>query len=203
MRVIGLTGGMGAGKSTVANMLHELGAHVIDADAVSREVVEPGMPALAAIVEAFGSGVLHEDGSMDRSAVAAIVFQHPPSLRALEAITHPAIRDAIAARLRQHAKDEVEEEGERFVVLDHPLLFETGLATGLEAVIVVTAPVELRIERLATHRGVDPDDARARIARQASDAQRASGATHTIVNDGDESELRTRVEEVWEDLRSA
>lgn len=200
MRLIGLTGGMGAGKSTVARLLTAHGAHVIDADAIAREVVESGEPALAAIAERFGDGVLRDDGSMDRAAVAAIVFDDEAALRDLEAITHPAIRTRIEERVAAHAEAERSEPEERVVVLDHPLLVETGMADALPVVVVVTAPIELRVERLAAGRGVDPEDARARMRHQIDDEQRAAVATHVVVNDGDEEQLATRVAAVWSDV---
>lgn len=199
MLVVGLTGGMGAGKSTVARLLAERGAHVIDADAIAREVVEPGTPALAAIAEAFGDDVLTEDGALDRAAMAAIVFSDRDRLEELEAITHPAIRDGIADRLDAHAAEADDDPG-RVVVLDHPLLVESGLADELQVVLVVTAPMELRVERLAAGRGIDPDDARARMQAQASDEQRTAAATHVLHNDGGEDDLRAAVDELWSEL---
>lgn len=200
MRVIGLTGGMGAGKSTVARLMEDLGAHVIDADQVAREVVEPGTPGLAAIVEEFGPSVLDDDGALDRAALASVVFADDERLAALEAITHPAIRDRIGVLLEAHAAAEADEPDERVVVLDHPLLVETGLADELDVVVVVTAPEELRVQRLVEGRGVDPDDARARMRQQADDATREAAATHVVRNDDDEATLRTRVRAVWATL---
>lgn len=200
MRVIGLTGGMGAGKSTVARLLAEHGAHVVDADAVAREVVAAGSPALAAIAAEFGDEVLHDDGTLDRAAMAAVVFADEGRLRALEAITHPAIRDRIDDLLREHARGEADEPGERVVVLDHPLLVESGLADELDVVVVVTAPEELRVERLAAGRGVDREDARARMRTQASDDRRLAAATHRVRNDGDEADLAERVAALWGEL---
>ena len=200
MRVIGLTGGMGAGKSTVARLLAEHGAHVVDADAVAREVVAAGSPALAAIAAEFGDAVLHDDGTLDRAAMATIVFADEARLRALEAITHPAIRDRIDDLLREHERAEADEPSERIVVLDHPLLVESGLADELDVVVVVTAPEELRVERLATGRGVDRGDARARMRRQASDDRRLEAATHRVRNDGDEADLAERVGALWREL---
>jgi len=200
VQVVGLTGGMGAGKSTVARLLGELGAHVVDADALAREVVEPGEPALVAIVEHFGDGVLHTDGSLDRAALAAIVFGSDDARAELEAITHPAIRERIAAVLAEHGRAEQAEPRQRVVVLDHPLLVETGLAASLEQVVVVTAPVDLRVQRLAEGRGIDPDDARSRIATQASDEERAAAATHVVANDDDLDDLERRVRALWDAL---
>lgn len=200
MLVIGVTGGMGAGKSTVARLLAEHGAHIIDADAIAREVVAPGAPALAAIIEQFGDEVLTDEGALDRPAMAGIVFADEERLRALEAITHPAIRTRIAALLRDHEQAEVDQDTERVVVLDHPLLVESGLADELPVVVVVTAPEELRVQRLAQGRGIDPADARARMRSQASDQQRLVAATHVVHNDGDSDDLRRRVEGLWQQL---
>lgn len=200
MLVVGLTGGMGAGKSTVARLLEERGAHVVDADAIAREVVEPGEPALAAIAETFGDGVLTEDGALDRAAVAALVFSDEERLRELEAITHPAIRDRIQQRIDEHERAEQEAGEERVVVLDHPLLVETGLADALSVVIVVTAPVELRVQRLAEGRDIDPDDARARMRNQLDDETRRAAATHEVSNDADLATLTARVDDVWTSL---
>lgn len=200
MLVIGLTGGMGAGKSTVARLLGEHGAHVIDADAVAREVVQPGEPALAAITEEFGDEVLTDDGALDRGAMAEIVFADEERLRALEAITHPAIRARIAELLDEHERAEAEESGQRVVVLDHPLLVETGLAGDLSVVVVVTAPEDVRVRRLVEDRGVDEADARARMRAQATDEQRRAAATHVVPNDGDADALRGRVAALWEEL---
>ena len=198
MQVIGLTGGMGAGKSTVAGLFAEHGAHVIDADAIAREVVQPGEPALAAIAEEFGEDVLTDDGRLDRAAMADVVFADADRLRALEAITHPAIRSRIEDLLAAHA--EAEDAEERVVVLDHPLLVESGLADELPVVVVVVAPEDLRVERLAAGRGIDPADARARMRSQASDEARAAAATHVVFNDGDLDQLALRVADVWADV---
>lgn len=195
MLVIGLTGGMGAGKSTVARLFEDLGAHVVDADAIAREVVEPGEPALDAIATEFGQDVLTDDGALDRAAMAAIVFADRDRLTTLEGITHPAIRDRIEQRLAEHAGADDGEE--RIVVLDHPLLVETGLADELKVVVVVTAPEDLRVARLSEGRGIDEGDARARMRNQAPDEQREASATHVIVNDGDLDDLAARVEAVW------
>lgn len=200
MKVVGLTGGMGAGKSTVARCLAAHGAHVVDADQVAREVVEPGMPALAAIVAEFGDEVLTPEGVLDRAAMAGIVFSDQERLRALEEITHPAIRARITELLLEHLAAEAAEPTQRVVVLDHPLLIESGLADDLEVVVVVTAPVDLRVQRLAQGRGIDPDDARARIRAQADDEIRLAVATHVVRNDGAEDDLRDRVVALWQEL---
>lgn len=203
MLVIGLTGGMGAGKSTVAELLAEHGAHIIDADGLARAVVEPGEPALAAIADEFGADVLTDDGALDRPAMASIVFGDEERLRVLESITHPAIRDRISELLREHAAAEEaadERAPERIVVIDHPLLVETGLADELPVVVVVTAPIDLRVARLADGRGIDPDDARARMRAQAGDDERLAAATHVVDNDGDLDQLRGRVAGLWVEL---
>jgi dephospho-CoA kinase len=190
---------MGAGKSTVARLLGARGAQVVDADAIAREVVEPGEPALVAIGERFGDGVIGDDGRLDRAALAALVFADDDLRHALEDITHPAIRARIRERIDEHAEGELDGE-QRVVVLDHPLLVETGLAASLEQVVVVTAPVDVRVARLAAGRGIDPADARARIATQADDEQRLAAATQVVDNAGDLAALEQRVAEVWQEL---
>jgi dephospho-CoA kinase len=198
--VVGLTGGIGSGKSTVADGFAARGAVVIDADRVAREVVEPGEPALAEIAERFGPEVIDADGRLDRAALAAIVFADATERGALEAITHPRIGERIAARLRAVADEERRDGRQRVVVLDHPLLVEQGLHEGLAAVVVVTAPAETRIERLVAHRGMDAADARARIAAQTDDEARRAIATHVIDNSGDRDALAARIDQVWADL---
>lgn len=195
MWVIGLTGGMGAGKSTVARLFAERGAVVVDADEVARDVVEPGEPALEAIRERFGDDVIAADGSLDRAALAAVVFADDDARGDLEDITHPAIRARISERLRELAADDATD----VVVVDHPLLVESGLASRFPTVVVVEAPVELRLARLERDRGVDRDDARARMRAQADDAERRAVADHVIVNDRDLAHLARRVEEVLAD----
>lgn len=202
MFVVGLTGGMGSGKSTVAAELARLGAHVVDADAVAREIVEVGEPALDEIRDRFGVGVLRDDGSLDRAALAAIVFRDETARADLNAITHPRIGERIAERVAALAGGPREHEGPRIVVIDHPLLVETGQAAHFPAVIVVVAPEDIRVRRLRDGRGIDPDDARARIASQASDEERRAVATHVIDNRGDLDQLRAEVERVWADLRA-
>ncbi len=196
MRLVGLTGGIGSGKSTVARMLAERGAVVIDADAIAREVVEPGTDGFDEVVERFGDDVLAGDGSLDRDAVAAIVFDDDDARADLNAIVHPRVGEEIGRRLAAlNADGHV-----ALAVVDVPLLVESGAAAGYDAVIVVTAPQELRVERLVRDRGMDPDDVRARIAAQASDEERRAVATHVIENDGDLAALEARVEEVHREL---
>lgn len=194
MRMVGLTGGIGSGKSTVARLLEGWGAVVIDADRVAREIVEPGEPALAEIAARFGDHVVRPDGEMDRAAVAAIVFGDDDARRDLEAITHPRIGQRIEQRLADVAATEAEDGRERVVVVDHPLLIESGAAAGYPVVIVVTAPVEVRVHRLVEHRGMDADDARARIRAQTDDDTRLAAATHVIDNSGEPDDTRRQVE---------
>lgn len=194
MRMVGLTGGIGSGKSTVARLLEDWGAVVIDADQVAREIVEPGEPALAEIAARFGPEVLRPDGSMDRPVVAGIVFGDDAARRDLEAITHPRIGERIEQRIVAAAAAEAADGRERVVVVDHPLLVESGAAAGYPVVIVVTAPVDVRVHRLVEHRGMDADDARARIRAQVDDESRLAVATHVIDNSGEPDETRQQVE---------
>ncbi|MBD3785095.1 MAG: dephospho-CoA kinase [Micrococcales bacterium] len=166
---VGLTGGIGSGKSTAAAALADLGAVVVDADAVAREVVQPGRPALAAIAERFGADLVGDDGALDRAALGRVVFADPAALRDLEAITHPAIWERTAELVAAAPEDAV-------VVHDMPLLVEKGMTGEYHLVLVVGAPEEVRLERLVHDRGMGEDDARARIAAQADDAARRSAA---------------------------
>lgn len=203
MHLIGLTGGIGSGKSTVARLFAERGAVVVDADRVAREVVEPGEGALARIVERFGEDVLTPEGSLDRAAMAAIVFADDEARAALEAITHPAIRERIAERVAAVAELEEADGHERIVVVDHPLLVESGAAAGFGTVVVVEAPEEVRVQRLVDARGMDEADARARIATQADDATRRAAATHVIDNAGPTEELAAQVDAILAEVRTA
>jgi dephospho-CoA kinase len=191
---VGLTGGIGAGKSTVARMLASRGVVIVDSDAIAREVVAPGTAGLAEIVDAFGPGVLHPDGSLDRPGLGRIVFNDANALRRLEQITHPRIT-VESARLI----DDAEAAGAPVLVHDIPLLVENGLPETFEAVIVVEAPDELRLERLA-ERGLPRDQALERMKAQATNEQRREAATYLIINDGSTDDLRARVDEVWEAL---
>lgn len=189
---VGLTGGVGSGKSTVARLLAEHGATVIDADAIAREVVEPGTPGYDAVVAHFGDAVLRPDGALDRPALAAIVFADEQQRTALNGIVHPLV-GARMAELMQAAPEGA------VVVWDVPLLFENDLATGFDLVLVVEADAETRVARLV-ERGMDEQDARARMARQASDEQRRAVADEVIRNDGDLDQLRRRVDDVWREI---
>lgn len=203
MHLIGLTGGIGSGKSTVARLFAERGAVVVDADRVAREVVEPGEDALARIVERFGDDVLTPEGGLDRAAMAAIVFADAEARAALEAITHPAIRDRIAERVAAVAELEEADGRERVVVVDHPLLVESGVGAWFGTVVVVEAPEEVRVQRLVDARGMDEADARARMATQADDATRRAVATHVIDNAGPTEELAAQVDAILAEVRRA
>ena len=193
MIVVGLTGGIGAGKSTVSALLAELGAVVVDADAIVHEVQAPGHPVLAEMVERFGPGILLADGRLDRQAVADIVFADEQALKDLNAIVHPAVGAEIAARLA------AESETDHVVILDVPLLVESG-RDDLAALIVVDVDPEVAVARLVEQRGMSEADARARIALQASREERLARADHVIDNHGDREALRRRVAEVWDHI---
>ena len=190
MLLVGLTGGIGAGKSAVAARLAELGAIVIDSDRLAREVVAPGTEGLAEVVEAFGEGVFAPDGSLDRPAVARLVFGDDAARRRLEAIVHPRVR-ARAAEIAAAAPSDA------VVVNDVPLLVEAGLAAGFDLVIVVLADASTRVARLARDRGMAEAEARARIAAQATDDQRRAVADVVLHNDGTPDELREAVDRAW------
>lgn len=194
MLLVGLTGGIGAGKSTVAELLTERGAVVLDADAIAREVVEPGGPAFAGIVERFGDDVVGPDGRLDRAALAAKAFATEASRKDLEAITHPVIHAEFGRRMSEAPKDAI-------VVMDVPLLVESGTAAerGYEAVIVVEAPRGVRLDRLE-RRGINRADAEARMAAQASDEDRRAIATYVVDNSGDRAALVTQIDAIWADL---
>ncbi|MGV9640131.1 dephospho-CoA kinase [Streptomyces sp. NPDC003514] len=192
MLKVGLTGGIGAGKSEVSRLLVEHGAVLIDADRIAREVVAPGTPGLAAVVEAFGEDVLAADGSLDRPRLGAIVFADPERLAVLNSIVHPLV----GARSR-----ELEEAaGDAVVVHDVPLLTENGLAPLYDLVIVVDAGPDTQLDRLTRLRGMTEEDARARMAAQATREQRRAIADIVIDNDVPLEELRRRVKDVWEEL---
>ncbi len=196
MLLVGLTGGIGAGKSTVAALLAERGAVVLDADAVAKAVVEPGQPALAQLVEHFGEEILDADGRLDRQALAAKAFATPEGKAALDAITHPPIHAEFGRRMAEAPADAI-------VVMDVPLLVESGTAAerGYEAVIVVEAPEDLRLDRLE-QRGVGREDAAARMRAQASDDERRAVATHVLDNGSHPDALATQVDALWTDLRA-
>ncbi|GHF63157.1 dephospho-CoA kinase [Streptomyces thermodiastaticus] len=193
MLKVGLTGGIGAGKSEVSRMLVECGAVLIDADRVAREVVAPGTPGLTAVVEAFGPEVLAPDGSLDRPRLGAIVFGDPEKLALLNSIVHPLV-GARSRELEQAAAEDA------VVVHDVPLLTENGLAPLYDVVVVVDVAPETQLDRLVRLRGMTEEDARARMAAQATREERRKIADIVIDNDVPLEQLRRRVREVWEDL---
>ncbi|MFY0405740.1 dephospho-CoA kinase [Solicola sp. PLA-1-18] len=190
---VGLTGGIGSGKSTVSALLADHGAVVVDADRLAREVVEPGSPALAEIERAFGPDVIAPDGSLDRPALGAVVFADEARRRELEAITHPAVRALQRSR-------EVAAGPDAVVVHDNPLLVEMGQYRECDVVVVVDLPVEQQVERIVRDRGTTEDDARARVAAQATREARLAVADLVVDNSGDRTTLEARVAEVWADL---
>jgi dephospho-CoA kinase len=195
MRIIGLTGGIGSGKSTVSAMLRELGATVVDADEGARVVVQPGQPALAEIRDRFGEAVFAPDGSLDRDKLADVVFSDERAREDLNAITHPRVRAWMAEQMQAAA-----EAGAPAVVLDIPLLFESGLTAGLDDIVVVWAPVEEQFKR-AVARGGRGEDVRARINAQMPIDEKRDQATVVIDNSGTEAETRQQVEAWWATVR--
>jgi dephospho-CoA kinase len=192
---VGLTGGVASGKSSVSAILAELGAVVIDADRLAREVVAPGTEGLRRVVDEFGPDVLTEEGELDRPAMGALVFADEGARRRLEAIVHPLVRER-GRELEAAAPDGA------LVVHDIPLLAETGQADRFDAVIVVDAPVETQVERMTTLRGWTAEDAESRVRAQATRERRRALATYVIHNTGTLEDLRDRVTEVFEDLVS-
>lgn len=190
---VGLTGGIGSGKSAVGALLHAHGAVVVDHDALARQVVEPGDPAFDEIVERFGAEILAPDGTLNRPALAAVVFADQTALRDLEAITHPAVRRA-ARQLEADAGPDA------IVVHDIPLLTETGVAEDYDSVLVVDVPQSVQIERLMRDRRMTEAEARARIDAQATREQRLAVADHVIENSGTREELVRAVDHVWRRL---
>lgn len=190
---IGLTGGIASGKSTVSARLAELGAVVVDADLLARQVVEPGTPGLAAVVAEFGEGVLAADGSLDRPALGALVFTSTERRRALEAIIHPLVH-AAGAELEASAS------AGTMVVHDIPLLAESGRSGDFDVVVVVDVPEQTQVERMVRDRGMSEDEAAARMGAQATRAQRLAIADVVIENTGTLDELLARVDEVYADL---
>ncbi|GAA3937504.1 dephospho-CoA kinase [Pseudoclavibacter caeni] len=194
--VIALTGGIAAGKSTVARVFARQGARIVDADKVAREVVEPGRPALAEIREAFGDEVIRPDGSLDRKALAERVFGDPEALARLNAITHPRIRDRVAERIAA-APDE------SIVVYDVPLLVEADLPQPFDAVVTVSAPAEERVSRLVSERGYTAVEAAQRVAAQASDADREAIADYVVDASGDLAGTERHALQVWHQIAAA
>lgn len=193
---VGLTGGVASGKSTVSALLGRLGAVVVDADALAREVVAPGTPGLEAVVAEFGPGIVAADGGLDRAALGSVVFGDPARRTALEAIVHPLVR-ARAAEIEASAPPGA------VVVHDIPLLVETGQAGSFDAVLVVDVPPDVQVERAVRERGWSAAEARDRIAAQATREERLAAATHVIDNTGTVEDLRQRVTEVFGELVSS
>jgi dephospho-CoA kinase len=194
---VGLTGGIGSGKSTVAGLLVERGAVLIDADRIAREVVAPGGAAYDALIDRFGPGIVAADASLDRAALAALAFADADSLAALNAITHPAISTVMLARR------DAESETDHVVVLDIPLLKPVHRdLLALDIVVVVDTPVDLALDRLVDQRGFSREDARARMAAQPSREERREGADVVIDNSSDLAHLVAQVDRLWTDLQA-
>ncbi|OHR27689.1 dephospho-CoA kinase [Corynebacterium sp. HMSC072B09] len=190
MLKVGLTGGMGSGKSTVARRFAELGAVMIDADQIARDVVEPGEPALAELAEAFGEGILLDDGSLNRGELAKRAFVSAEKTELLNSITHP--------RIEQRTEEQFNAAGDAIIVFDSPLLIEMGQSEAQDLVVVVHTPVEVRLDRLVESRGVDREDAKQRIAKQISDDKRLQFADVVLENSGTEEDLVRQVDRIWE-----
>ena len=190
MILIGLTGGIGSGKSTVSSLLAERGAVIIDADAIARELQAPGAPLLSVLAEAFGDNIIDSAGALDRAALAAIVFADADALKNLNKIIHPAIAAEMDRRMKEQRNTN------NVVVLDIPLLAENP-RKGLCGVIVVDVPVDLAVQRLVHFRNMDEADARARIAKQATREDRIKIADRVVDNSGDMNSLAVQVDEVW------
>jgi dephospho-CoA kinase len=194
MLLVGLTGGIGTGKSTVARMLEKRGAVVFDADVLARQAVAPGTPGFDQVVERFGPNVLAPGGGLDREALASIVFSDPAARRDLEGIVHPEVRRMFAEGCEEYR------DSDRVVVFSAPLLVETGMHTAFDLLIVVSAPVATQIERLMRDRGMAERDIQARIAVQLPLEAKAEVADILVDNEGTLEDLERRVELVWRDL---
>jgi len=195
MLLVGLTGGLGAGKSTVARMLADRGAILVDADELARRALEPGSRAYHQVSDLFGDEVVTASGELDRAAIAATVFSDPERRRALESIVHPEVFRMLAEIVEaRRGTDDI-------IVFDAPLIVETGFHDACDVVVVVTALEEERVARAVRDRGLTADQARARIGAQIGDAQREAVADVVIRNDGDVAQLEARVDDLWERLR--
>ena len=194
MLLIGLTGGIGAGKSTVSSALAERGAVVVDADAIVKELQQPGTVVFDEMVERFGEAIVAADGGLDRAAVASVVFSDPDALADLGKIVHPRVHEEIVRRVDEQASTD------NVVVLDIPLLVEAGWP-GLVGTIVVDLDPEVAVERLVTHRGFSEEDARARIAKQATREERLAAADFVVDNSGDPAALPPEVDRAWDWIR--
>jgi dephospho-CoA kinase len=194
--LVGLTGGIGSGKSTVARMLEKRGAVVFDADVLAREAVQPGTPGHAAVIERFGANVLAPGGELDREALASIVFADPAARRDLEAIVHPEVRRLFADGAEEY------EGSDRIVVLSAPLLVETGMHTAFEVLILVSARAQTQVERLMRDRGMSEAAVEARIAAQAPLEAKSEVADFILDNEGSIDELERQVDRLWADLQA-
>lgn len=194
MLLVGLTGGIGSGKSTAARMLQERGAVVFDADVLAREAVAPGTDGHRAVVERFGADVLAPGGELDREALASVVFADPAARRDLEAIVHPEVRRLFAEG------SEAYHDTDRVVVLSAPLLVETGMHSAFDVLVVVAVPVEVQVERLMRDRGMSEDAIRARIGAQAPLEDKAAVADILLDNEGTLEDLERQVGRIWADL---
>lgn len=196
MLLVGLTGGLGAGKSTVAAMLARRGAVVVDADDLARRALDPGTAAFKQVCDLFGDEVLMADGHLDRRAIAARVFADDAKRRALESIVHPEVFRGLAETLERHR------DSDSVVVFDAPLIVETGFHRECDVVVVVDAPVEDQVARATAQRGLDQEEARARIAAQTSPVERAAVADMILRNDGTLEALERQVDALWEEIRA-
>jgi dephospho-CoA kinase len=193
--MVGLTGGIGSGKSAVSRLLAEHGAVVVDADLVAREVVEPGTPGLARVVERFGAEVLQADGTLDRAELGRRVFSDPEALQALNAIVHPLVGERTGELLEQARSSRA-----RVLVHDVPLLVENGLAGMYDVVVVVAAAPETQLDRLVRLRGMSEQEAQQRMAAQAPLEDKLAVATHVVHNDGPLEDLAPQVADLWDEL---
>lgn len=198
MRLIGLTGGIASGKSLVSARLAELGAHIVDADVLARDAVAPGTPGFDRIIDTFGEVLRTQDGSLDRSALGAIVFRDPDRLAVLNAIVHPEVQRLASAAFAAAG----ESDPDAIVVYDVPLLAENAnrLAAQFDAIVVVTAPQDERVRRMVEDRGMTEQDAQDRIRRQASDEDRLALADYVIDNSGTRASTMTQVDALWRSL---
>lgn len=196
MKLIGLTGGIGSGKSTVAALMAEQGFTIIDADRIARDIVEPGMPALAELARAFGEDILNEDGTLNRGLLAQRAFSDEKRTQLLNGIMHPRIDEETQQRF-----ESARANGEQVVIYDMPLLVDKGLHEGMDQTVVVDVDVETRVKRLVEHRGLDEEDARRRIAAQIDDDARLAVADIIIDNNGSLEDLKPQVKSLVDKLR--
>lgn len=196
MKIIGLTGGIGSGKSTVARSLQEHGFPIVDADLIAREIVEPGQPALAELTKEFGEDILNADGSLDRGLLASRAFTNKDTTQRLNNITHPRINQRT-----QELFDEARENGAEAVIYDMPLLIDKGLHKDMDATIVVHAAEHVRLERLTTKRGLDADDVRRRINAQIDDETRKQHADILLDNNGTEEDLTKQIAQAVDKIK--